>query len=54
MEHILVCFWSHNPSISLAPVMEGTASGAESASEATVQDVVEVVAARFKRDPEDV
>jgi hypothetical protein len=47
-----VCLRSHDPSISLAPIVEGPVPETEEAARESVQEVVEVVAARFERSPE--
>ena len=51
-EHILVCFRSHFPNLSLEPVVAGPVAYALDATRESVQDVVEIVAARFRRIPE--
>jgi len=50
-EHALSCFWSHNPSLSLAPVIEGPVADAEISALDGVPEAVEIVAARFQRAP---
>jgi hypothetical protein len=45
IEYILTCFRSHNPAISLEPEIAGPV--------AVTEDVVELVAERFQRDPAD-
>ncbi|KAJ1253473.1 hypothetical protein BS78_K251800 [Paspalum vaginatum] len=52
-EHLLVCFRSHDPAISVDPVFAGPVEEAEAAARESVQEVVEVVAARFQRAPAD-
>jgi hypothetical protein len=52
VDHVLSCFRSHNPAISLTPVPEGPAPEAETAAWEGVQEVVEIVAARFERNVE--
>jgi hypothetical protein len=52
-EHILTCFRSHLPTVSLEPVIEGPVVDTESAARESVQEVVEIVAARFQRAPAD-
>jgi hypothetical protein len=49
VDHVLTCFRSHNPAISLAPVLEGPVPEVEAAAREGVQEVVEIVAARFER-----
>ncbi|KAJ1283359.1 hypothetical protein BS78_03G122400 [Paspalum vaginatum] len=53
VEHLLVCFRSHDPAISLDPVIAGPVEEAEAAARVSVQEAVEVVAARFQRTPAD-
>ena len=53
VEYVLTCFRSHDPAISLAPVIDGPVAATEDAARESVQDVVEMVAARFQRDPAD-
>jgi hypothetical protein len=45
---------SHDPDMSLAPVLEGPVAAIEDAARENVQDAVETVAARVQRDPADV
>jgi hypothetical protein len=53
IEYILTCFRSHDPAISLEPVIAGPVVDTEDAAWEGVQDVVELVAERFHRDPAD-
>jgi hypothetical protein len=53
VESVLTCFRSHDPAISLAPVIDGPVAATEDATRESVQDAVEIVAARFQRDPAD-
>ncbi|KAJ1266661.1 hypothetical protein BS78_08G169100 [Paspalum vaginatum] len=53
VEHLLVCFRSHDPAISLDPVIAGPVEEMEAAARVSVQEAVEVVAARFQRTPAD-
>jgi hypothetical protein len=53
IEYILTCFRSHDPSISLEPVIAGPVADTEDAAREGIQDVVELVAERFQRDPAD-
>jgi hypothetical protein len=48
IEYILTCFRSHDPAISLEPVIAGPVAAREG-----IQDVVELLAERFQRDPAD-
>jgi hypothetical protein len=47
IEYILTCFQSHDPAISLEPVIAGLVASTEDAARESVQDVVELVAERF-------
>jgi hypothetical protein len=51
-EHILVCLRSHDPTISLAPIVEGPVPATEESARESVQEVIEIVAARFEPTPE--
>ena len=51
IEYILTCFRSHDPTISLEPMIAGPVAATEDAAREGVQDVVELVAERFQRDP---
>jgi hypothetical protein len=53
IEYILTCFRSHDPTISLGPVIAGPVADTEDATRGSVQDAVDVVAQRFQRDPTD-
>jgi hypothetical protein len=53
IEYILTCFRSHDPAISLEPVIAGPVANTEDAAREGVQGVVELVAKRFQRDPAD-
>jgi hypothetical protein len=53
IEYILTCFRSHDPAISLEPVIAGPVADTEDAAREGVQGTVEVVAERFQRDPAD-
>jgi uncharacterized coiled-coil protein SlyX len=54
VDYVLTCFRSHDPAMSLAPVLNGPVAAIEDATHESVQDAVETVAARFHRDPADV
>jgi hypothetical protein len=47
IEYILTCFRSHDPAISLEPVITGPVAATEDVAREGVQDVVELVAERF-------
>jgi hypothetical protein len=51
VDYVLTCFRSHDPAISLASVIDGPVAATEDAAREGVQDAVEMVAARFQRDP---
>ena len=53
IEYILTCFRSHDPAISLEPVIAGSVADTEDAAREGIQDVVALVAERFQRDPAD-
>jgi hypothetical protein len=53
VEYILTCFRSHDPAISLAPVIASLVAATEDAARESVHDIVEMVAERFQRDPTD-
>jgi hypothetical protein len=53
IEYVLTCFWSHDPTVSLGPVIVGLVADAEDAAWEGVQDVVDAVARCFQRDPTD-
>jgi hypothetical protein len=53
IEYLMTCFWSHDPAISLEPVIAGPVADTEDAARESVQDTVEMVAERFQRDPAD-
>ena len=52
-EYILTCLRSHNSAISLAPVVDGPVAETEASTRESVQEVVDFVAAYFKREPAD-
>jgi hypothetical protein len=51
VDYVLTCFRSHDPAISLAPVIDGPVAATEDAARESVQDAVEMVATHFQRDP---
>jgi hypothetical protein len=53
VDYVLTCFRSHDPAMSLAPVLDGPVAATEDATRESVQDAVETVAARFQCDPAD-
>jgi hypothetical protein len=52
-DHVLMCFRSHDPAISLEPVVQGPAEEPAEATAAGVEDAARAVADRFKREPKD-
>jgi hypothetical protein len=52
-EHVLMCFRSRDPAISLEPVVQGPAEEPAEAAAAGIEDATRAVADRFKREPED-
>jgi hypothetical protein len=52
VDHILTCFRSHDPAISLTPVLAGPVPQAEATAREGIQEVVEIVASRFERNVE--
>jgi hypothetical protein len=53
IEYVLTCSRSHDPAISLEPVIAGPVADTEDAAQEGVQDTVDVVAKRFQWDPTD-
>jgi hypothetical protein len=51
IEYLLTCFRSHDPAISLEPVIARSMADTEDAAREGVQDTMEVVAERFQWDP---
>jgi hypothetical protein len=49
VDYVLTCFRSHDPAISLTPVLEGPVPEAEATAREGVQEMVEIVAARSER-----
>ena len=52
-EHILTCLRSHDPAISLAPVLDGPVAETEATARESMREVVDFVATYFKREPAD-
>ena len=52
-EYILTCLRSHDPAISLAPIVGGPVAETETSARESVQEVVNFVAAYFKWEPAD-
>ena len=53
IEYVLTCFRSHDPAISLEPVIASPVADTEDAAREGIKEVVELVAERFLRDPAD-
>jgi hypothetical protein len=53
VDYVLTCFRSHDPAMSLAPVLDGPVATTEDAARESVQDTVETAAVRFQRNPAD-
>jgi hypothetical protein len=51
-DHVLMCFRSHDPSISLKPVVQGPVEGSAEAARDGIEDAARAVAERFEREPE--
>jgi hypothetical protein len=49
-DHVLMCFWSHDPSISMEPAVQGPIEGSAEATRVCVEDAARAVAERFERD----
>jgi hypothetical protein len=52
-DHVLICFRSRDPSISLEPAVQGPVEGFAEAARDGVEDAACIVAERFKRKPKD-
>ena len=52
-EYILTCLRSHDPAFLLAPVVDGPVAETEASTWESVREVVDFVAAYFKREPTD-
>jgi hypothetical protein len=52
-DHVLMCFQSRDPSISLEPTVQGPIEGSTEATRDGVEDATHAVAERFEREPED-
>jgi hypothetical protein len=48
---VLMCFRSHDPSISMEPVVQGPVDGSVEAARDGVKDAARAVAERFEREP---
>jgi hypothetical protein len=52
-EHVLLCFRSHDPQVSLELVVQGPAEDVQEATQVGVRETAKLVAERFERLPED-
>jgi hypothetical protein len=52
-DHVLMCFWSHDPSISLEPTVQGPIEGFAEATRDNVEDVAHAVVEQFERELQD-
>jgi hypothetical protein len=52
-DHVLMCFWSRDPSISLEPAVQGLVEEFAEAARDSVEDVAHVVAEWFEHELED-
>jgi hypothetical protein len=52
-DHMLMCFRSHDPSISLEPVVQGPIEGSVEAARDGIEEAACAVVERFKSDPVD-
>jgi hypothetical protein len=52
-DHVLMCFWSRDLSISLEPAVQGLVKLSAEATRVGIEDAAHAIAERFKREPED-
>jgi hypothetical protein len=52
-DHVLMCFQSRDPSISLEPAVQGPVEGSAEATRDGVEDAAHAVAEGFEHEPED-
>jgi hypothetical protein len=52
-DHVMMCFRSRDPSISLEPEVQGPVEGSAEAARDGVEDAARAVIERFEREPED-
>jgi hypothetical protein len=53
-DHVMMCFRSRDPSISLEPAVQGSVEGFVEAARDGVEDATRAVAERFEHETEDV
>jgi hypothetical protein len=51
-KHVLLCFCSHDPQVSLEPVVQGPAEGVQEVAQVGVRETVKFVVQSFERLPE--
>jgi hypothetical protein len=51
-KHVLLCFYSHDPQVSLEPVVQGPAEGVQEIAQVGVRETVKFVVQSFERLPE--
>jgi hypothetical protein len=51
--HVLTCFRSWEPQVSLEPVVQGCVTEMEEATRASIQDTAKLMVTRFQRQVED-
>jgi hypothetical protein len=52
-EHVVMCFRSRDPEVSLEPIVQGHAEDVEEAAQVGVRDTTRLVAERFEHQVED-
>jgi hypothetical protein len=52
-DHVLMCFRSRDPSISLEPAVQGPIEGSAEAARDDIENAARAVAERFEREPKD-
>jgi uncharacterized protein (DUF3084 family) len=52
-DHVLICFRSRDPGISLEPIVQGPVEGSAEAARDGVEDAARAVTERFEHEPED-
>jgi hypothetical protein len=51
VEHVLLCFHSHDPEVSLEPMVQGPTKEVQEAGQVSVREMVKLVAEQFERMP---
>jgi hypothetical protein len=52
-DHVLMCFRSHDPCISLEPVVQGPIKGFAEVARDSIEEAARAIAERFERECED-